>query len=40
VKYSSWQIRRIIKTFGMKYAKPLQKDYRRPENAEKILKKT
>ncbi len=40
VEYSSWQIRRIIKSFGMKYAKPLQKDYRRPENAEEILKKT
>jgi len=39
VEYSSWQIRRIIKSFGMKYAKPLQKDYRRPENAEEILKK-
>ncbi|MEG3224753.1 MAG: IS630 family transposase [Methanobacteriales archaeon Met13] len=25
VEYSSWQIRRIIKSFGMKYAKPLQK---------------
>jgi putative transposase len=39
VEYSSWQIRRIIKSFGMKYAKPLQKDYRRPGNAEEILKK-
>ncbi|MEG3225317.1 MAG: IS630 family transposase [Methanobacteriales archaeon Met13] len=25
VEYSSWQIRRIIKSFGMKHAKPLQK---------------
>ena len=38
VEYSSWQIKRIIKSFGMKYAKPLQKDYRRLENAEEILK--
>jgi len=34
--YSSWQVRRILK-FGMKYAK-LSKDYRKPENAEEILK--
>lgn len=28
-----------MKSLGMKYAKPLQKDYRRPNNAEEILKK-
>ena len=39
VNYSSWQVRRILKSFGMKYAKPYQKDYRKPENAEKTLKK-
>ncbi|ADL57733.1 transposase [Methanothermobacter marburgensis str. Marburg] len=39
VNYSSWQVRRILKSFGMKYAKPYQKDYRRPENAEETLKK-
>jgi len=39
VIYSSWQVRRILKSFGMKYAKPFQKDYRRPENAEELLKK-
>ncbi|QEF94381.1 MULTISPECIES: IS630 family transposase [Methanothermobacter] len=38
VNYSSWQVRRILKSFGMKYAKPYQKDYRRPENAEETLK--
>jgi|GEM_PF-1720577 len=38
VNYSSWQVRRILKSFGMKYAKPYQKDYRKPENAEKTLK--
>lgn|GEM_PF-233352 len=26
VKYSSWQIRRIMKSLGMKYAKPLPQD--------------
>lgn len=39
IKYSSWQVRRILRSFGMKYAKPYQKDYRRPENAEESLKK-
>lgn len=40
VNYSSWQVRRILKSFGMKYAKPYQKDYRKPEDAEDTLKKT
>jgi len=39
VEYSSWQIRRIIKSFMMKYAKPMQKYYKKPKNAEEILKK-
>ena len=39
VKYSSWQVRRILRSFGMKYAKPYQKDYRKPENADETLKK-
>jgi putative transposase len=39
VEYSSWQVRRILRSFGMKYAKPYQKDYRKPENAEETLKK-
>jgi putative transposase len=39
VNYSSWQIRRILRAFGMKYAKPYQKDYRKPEDAEDTLKK-
>ncbi|WP_156786017.1 IS630 family transposase [Archaeoglobus veneficus] len=38
VKYSSWQVRRILRSFGMKYAKPYQKDYRKPDNAEDTLK--
>ena len=39
VNYSLSQIRRILKAMGMKYGKPYTKDYRRPENAEEILKK-
>jgi len=39
VVYSSWQVRRILRSFGMKYAKPYQKDYRKPDNAEDTLKK-
>ena len=39
VIYSSWQVRRILKSFGMRYAKPCQKDYRKPDNAEDTLKK-
>ncbi|CAD7769802.1 hypothetical protein AIOGIFDO_00687 [Candidatus Methanoperedenaceae archaeon GB37] len=40
VVYSSWQVRRILKSFGMRYAKPYQKDYRKPDNAEDTLKKS
>jgi putative transposase len=29
-----------LRKFGMKLAKPFQHDYRRPEDAEEILKKT
>ena len=39
VIYSSWQVRRILKSFGMRYAKPYQKDYRRADDAEDTLKK-
>jgi len=39
VDYSLSQIRRILKSMGMKYGKPYTKDYRRPENADQILKK-
>ena len=39
VIYSSWQARRILKSFGMRYARPYQKDYRKPDNAEDTLKK-
>ena len=38
VVYSSWQVRRILKSFGMRYARPYQKDYRKQDNAEDTLK--
>lgn len=40
VEYSMRHVSRLLKSFGMKYAKPYQKDYRKPENAEEDLKKT
>ena len=40
VEYSENQVRRILKSFGMKHAKPYPHDYRRPDNAEELLKKT
>ena len=39
VEYTLKQVRIIVKNFGMKYAKPFTLDYRRPPNAEQILKK-
>ena len=40
VRYSSWQVRRNLKSFGMRYAKPYQKDYRKPDDVEDTLKKS
>lgn len=40
VTYSDDQIRRILKSFEMFFWKPYPRDYRRPDNAEEILKKT
>jgi putative transposase len=40
VEYSERQVRRILKGFKMKHAKPYQVDYRKPKDAEEILKKT
>ncbi|MDA8055739.1 MAG: helix-turn-helix domain-containing protein [Thermoplasmatales archaeon] len=40
VEYSERQVRRILKGFKMKHAKPYQIDYRKPKDAEEILKKT
>ena len=40
VEYSLRHVSRILKSFGMKYAKPYQRDCRRPENAEEEFKKT
>jgi len=39
VEYTLKQIRIILKKFGMKFGKPFVNDYRRPANAEDILKK-
>ncbi len=40
VEYSERQVRRILKSFRMKHAKPYQVDYRKPKDAEEKLKKT
>lgn len=40
VGYSEKQVRRILKSLGMKRRKPYTHDYRRPDDAEEILKKT
>lgn len=40
VEYSLKQVRIILKDLGLKFGKPYPKDYRRPEDAEKQLKKT
>ncbi len=39
VEYSLKQIRMILKKCGMKYAKPYPHDFRKPTNAEEVLKK-
>jgi len=38
VSYSSRQVSRILRDFGMHYSKPYPEDYRKPENAKEILK--
>jgi len=40
VQYTLKQVRVILRNFGMKYGKPYSHDYRRPKDAEGILKKT
>jgi putative transposase len=39
IEYTLKQVRIIVKNLGMNYAKPFTFDYRRPPNAEDILKK-
>ena len=39
VTYTIKQVLEIAKKMGMRFAKPYQRDYRRPANAEDILKK-
>ena len=38
--FSEKHVRTILKNLGLKFAKPYPKDYRRPPDAEKQLKKT
>lgn len=38
VAYSIRHVARILRSFGMHYAKPYRTDYRRPENSESLLK--
>ena len=40
VEYSERQVRRILKGFKMKHAKPYRVDYRKPKDAGEKLKKT
>ncbi len=40
VEYSLRHVSRLLRAFGMKYAKPYPQDYRKPKNAEEELKKT
>ncbi len=39
VEYTLKQIRIILKKLKMKYGKPFTHDYRRPDDAESLLKK-
>lgn len=39
VSYSENHVGRMLKSFGMKHAKPYAHDYRRPDDAEKAFKK-
>lgn len=39
VEYSEKQVHVILKGMGLRHAKPYPKDYRRPEDAEAVLKK-
>jgi len=40
VGYSQRHVSRLLRSMGMKYSKPYQKDYRMPENTGEELKKT
>lgn len=39
IKYSEKQVRVILKSMGMRHAKPYPRDHRRPADAEAVLKK-
>ena len=40
VEYSNRHVSRLLRSLGMKYAKPYQLDYRKPDNAKEEFKKT
>jgi putative transposase len=40
VEFSEKHVRIILRSLGLKFGKPYPKDYRRPPDAEKQLKKT
>ena len=40
VSYTKRHVNRLLRSFGMNHGKPFQHDYRRPDDAEKQLKKT
>lgn len=40
VSYTKRHVNRLLRSFGMNHGKPFQRDYRRPDDAEKQLKKT
>jgi putative transposase len=40
VEFSEKHVRTILRNLGLKFGKPYPKDYRRPSDAEKQLKKT
>jgi len=40
VVHTERHVRRLLRSMGMKHGKPYPHDYRQPENAEEILKKT
>jgi len=40
IEFSEKHVRTILRSLGLKFARPYPKDYRRPVNAEEQLKKT
>jgi putative transposase len=40
IEFSEKHVRTILRSIGLKFARPYPKDYRRPVDAEEQLKKT